>query len=175
MLAERVLARGIHAAELIPIRNQPAVVDAYVAAFREAGIVVTAGTEHNTPARIPLEPRCADGSLPSAAALEAFREGTCVVAAHQHLRASGRPGYVDAEGRLNPGFPDGAAPSPLVRRARRGADRRRGAGGRPMSCPQVGGRACRRRPSPRSTSSSRWPTASVATPSSRAVAGATHR
>jgi hypothetical protein len=106
-LAQRVLARGIHAAELIPTRNQPAVVDAYVGAFRAAGLVVTAGTEHNTRERIPLEPRCADGSPPSPVARAAFWEGTCVVAAHQHLRASGRPGYVDAEGRLNPGFPDG--------------------------------------------------------------------
>jgi hypothetical protein len=108
-LAQRVLGRGIHAAELIPIRNHPEVVDAYVAAFRAAGIIVTAGTEHNTPERMPLQPRCIDGSLPSPTAQAAFREGTCVVAAHQHLRASGRPGYVDGEGRLNPGFPDGEA------------------------------------------------------------------
>jgi hypothetical protein len=107
-LAQRLLARGIHAAELIPNRNRPAVVDAYVAAFREAGIVVMAGTEHNTRDRIPLEPRCVDGALPSPAARAAFREGTSVVVAHQHLRASGRPGYVDGQGRLNPGFPDGA-------------------------------------------------------------------
>jgi len=106
-LAQRVLERGIHAAELIPNRNRPAAVDAYVAAFRDAGIIVMAGTEHNTRARIPLEPRCVDGSLPSPAARAAFREATCVVAAHQHLRASGRPGYVDGRGRLNPGFPDG--------------------------------------------------------------------
>jgi len=106
-LAARVRERGIHAAELIPNRNRPAVVDAYVTAFRGAGLVVMAGTEHNTPARIPLEPRCVDGSLPSPSARAAFREGTCVVAAHQHLRASGRPGYVDGEGRLNPSFPDG--------------------------------------------------------------------
>ena len=32
-----------------------------------------------------------------------------MVAAHQHLRRRGRPGYVDREGRLNPGFPDGAS------------------------------------------------------------------
>ena len=106
-LAQRVLERGIHAAELIPNRNRPEVVDAYVAAFREAGLIVMAGTEHNTRARIPLEPRCVDGSLPSPAARAAFREATAVVAAHQHLRASGRPGYVDGGGRLNPGFPDG--------------------------------------------------------------------
>ena len=103
----RVLGRGIHLAELIPPRNTPAIVDAYVAAFRDAGILVLAGTEHNTRQRIPLEPRCVDGSLPSTAARAAFWEATCVVAAHQHLRASGRPGYVDREGRLNPGFPDG--------------------------------------------------------------------
>lgn len=106
-LAERLLSRGIPAAELIPGRNQPEVVDAYVAAFRDAGIVVTAGTEHNTRQRIPLEPRCVDGSLPSPAARAAFWEGTCVIAAHQHLRASGQPGYVDGQGRLNPSFPDG--------------------------------------------------------------------
>lgn len=107
LLAQRVLEMGIHAAELIPNRNQATVVDAYVAAFRNAGLVVMAGTEHNTTARIPLEPRCADGSLPTPSARAAFREATCVVAAHQHLRASGRAGYVDSEGRLNPGFPDG--------------------------------------------------------------------
>ncbi len=106
-LAERVIERGIHAAELMPNRNHPAVVDAYVAALREAGIIVMAGTEHNTRERIPLQPRCVDGSLPSPAARAAFREATCVVAAHQHLRASGQPGYVDGQGRLNPGFPDG--------------------------------------------------------------------
>jgi hypothetical protein len=108
-LVERLVARGIHAAELIPVRNRPAVVDVYVAAFRDAGIVVMAGTEHNTRERIPLEPRCRDGTLPSPAARAAFWEGACVAAAHQHLRASGQPGFVDGEGRLSPGFPDGAA------------------------------------------------------------------
>ena len=108
-LAERILGRGINVAELIPTRNQTEVVDAYVRAFRAAGILVLAGTEHNTQQRFALEPRCADGSLPSAASREAFWEATCVVAAHQHLRSSGRPGYVDREGRLAMGFPDGEA------------------------------------------------------------------
>ncbi|MHB8891323.1 MAG: PHP domain-containing protein [Candidatus Limnocylindrales bacterium] len=105
-LAARVLARGIHAAELIPNRNRPAVVDEYVAAFRLAGIIVTAGTEHNTAERIPLEPRCVDGSLPSEAAREVFWEGACVIAAHQHLRSQGRPGFVDRDGIPNGDFPD---------------------------------------------------------------------
>ena len=108
-LAERLQASGIFVAELIPGRNRPSIVDAYVSAFRESGIIVMAGTEHNTRARIPLEPRCLDGSLPSSGARAAFWEATCVVAAHQHLRVSGKPGYVDGEGRLNPGFPDGTS------------------------------------------------------------------
>ncbi|HEY5436811.1 MAG TPA: hypothetical protein VIK13_16415 [Candidatus Limnocylindrales bacterium] len=108
-LARRVLERGIHAAELIPIRNRPEVVDEYVDAFRSAGIIVTAGTEHNTSERIPLEPRCVDGSLPSEHARDIFWEGTCVIAAHQNLRSQGRPGFVDREGIPNPNFPNAEA------------------------------------------------------------------
>lgn len=96
-LAEQLLARGIHAAELIPVRNTRACVDAYVAAFTDAGILVMGGTEHNTPDRIPIEVACADGPV-SEIARQAFWEATCVVAAHQHLVAEGRPGYVDATG-----------------------------------------------------------------------------
>ncbi|MCA0295831.1 MAG: hypothetical protein LCH96_11095 [Actinobacteria bacterium] len=96
-LAAQLLERGIHAAELIPMRNTGACVDAYVAAFTAAGIVVMAGTEHNTPDRIPIEVACADGPL-SEFARRAFWEGTCVVAAHQYEVAAGRPGYVDATG-----------------------------------------------------------------------------
>jgi hypothetical protein len=107
LLAERLLGRGIHAAELIPGRNRPEVVDRYVAALRAAGIVVVAGTEHNTRRMIPLEPAALNGAALSEAALEAFWEGACVVAAHQHMAASGKPGYVDGDGRLTAGYADG--------------------------------------------------------------------
>jgi hypothetical protein len=106
-LAARLGALGIHAAELIPVRNAPDVVDAYVRAFRGAGIVVTAGTEHNTLDRIPLEPLARGGAALSEDARAAFYEGTCVIAGHQAERAAGRPGFVDAEGR--PGAADRAA------------------------------------------------------------------
>ncbi len=108
-LAARLVARGIYAAELIPIRNTVACVDAYVEAFTEAGIVVMAGTEHNTPERIPIEVACVDGPV-SARARLAFWEATCVVAAHQHLVAAGEPGYVDAVG-------DRTGSDPTARRA----------------------------------------------------------
>lgn len=102
-LARQLRDLGIHAAELIPIRNAPDVLDAYVAAFRSAGMVVTAGTEHNTLARIPVEPAARGGAPISDASRAIFDEGACVVAGHQAERAAGRPGYVDGDGRLGTG------------------------------------------------------------------------
>jgi len=96
-LAQKVIARNIHATELIPIRNKSAVVDEYVQAFLDAGLVVMAGTEHNTAERIPIDPFCADGPM-SSFARQAFWQGTCVVAAHQQLVTRGQTGFVDASG-----------------------------------------------------------------------------
>ena len=104
-LAAQLAERGIHAAELIPIRNTSACVDAYVKAFTDAGIVVMGGTEHNTLDRIPIEVACVDGPV-SDFARNAFWEATCVVAAHQHEVANGRPGYVDAAGARTGTDPD---------------------------------------------------------------------
>jgi hypothetical protein len=108
-LARRILARGIHCAELIPGRNRPEVVDRYVTALRGAGIVMLAGTEHNTQRMIPLEPAAMGGEPLSDLARDAFFEGTCVVASHQALASAGETGYVDGEGRLTGGFPEGEA------------------------------------------------------------------
>lgn len=108
-LAERLLERNVYVAELIPGRNSRNVVDRYVEAFRRAGIVVMAGTEHNTPRMIPLPPACLGGEPFSESAGQTFWEGTCIVVAHQHLVASGEPGYVDREGRLAGDFSDPAA------------------------------------------------------------------
>lgn len=106
LLAERLLSRGIYCAELIPVRNRPDVVDRYVASLRHAGIVVMAGTEHNAQRMIPLQPKALGGAQLSDLAREAFWEATCVVAAHQELVGSGRPGYVDSDGRLAGGYVD---------------------------------------------------------------------
>ncbi len=103
-LADELLDRGIYCAELIPVRNSGDAVDRYVAAFRSRGIVVTAGTEHNTQQPIPFMPACRDDQPLSELALEAFWEGTCVVVAHQHRVISGEPGYVDRHGRPNADF-----------------------------------------------------------------------
>jgi hypothetical protein len=108
-LVDQLLARNIFCAELIPVRNQGKVVDLYVAALRQAGIIVVGGTEHNTQRLIPLTPAAANRQPLSDYAQAIFWEGACVLAAHQQLGASGEPGYVDEGGRLNPAFDDGEA------------------------------------------------------------------
>lgn len=98
-LAQRLLDRGIHMAELIPIRNTVACVDEYVKAYEDAGLLVIAGTEHNTPDRIPLDPACVDGPV-SDYARQVFYDSACVIAAHQYLVSEGEPGYVDSAGHI---------------------------------------------------------------------------
>lgn len=103
-LIPELVARGIYAAELIPTRNAPDVLGRYVTALRGAGIIVTAGTEHNTPELAPLVPTCL-GGVPIPDDLEAiFLEGVAVIVAHQHRSTQGKPGYVLADGTLCPGY-----------------------------------------------------------------------
>jgi hypothetical protein len=99
-------ARGFECAEFIPIRNQPEVLSQYVRAMRAAGLVVTAGTEHNTLDLLPIEPACLKGAPVPAEVKEIFWEGACVVAAHQFLSLHGECGFVDAQGKPNPNYPD---------------------------------------------------------------------
>jgi hypothetical protein len=105
-LVERLGSHHIYGAELVTVRNTPECVDRYVKAWREAGIFVTAGTEHNTLERIPVDPTCVNGRPISESSRDIFWEGVCVVAAHQQLKQQGHAGYVDETGALNPGFPD---------------------------------------------------------------------
>jgi hypothetical protein len=92
-LVEKIKGLGLIAAEFIPVRNAPDVLDRYVKTLRNAGLVVTAGTEHNTLDLLPIEPTCLKGA-PIPEDLKAiFWEGACVVAAHQTLTAKGEPGF----------------------------------------------------------------------------------
>ncbi|MDO5727822.1 MAG: SDR family NAD(P)-dependent oxidoreductase, partial [Bowdeniella nasicola] len=98
-LADWLTKRNIHAVELIPNRNAGEIVDRYVRELDAAGFVVMAGTEHNTPDQIPLQPESSDGAL-SDRAREVFYAGACVVAAHQARRQRGVAGFVDGSGEL---------------------------------------------------------------------------
>lgn len=105
-LVENLRRLAFPMVEFIPIRNSPEVLLRYVRALRSAGFVVSAGTEHNTLDLIPLEPRCAGGAPIPEEAREIFREGACVIAAHQFLTLHGECGFVDAAGRPNDNYPD---------------------------------------------------------------------
>jgi hypothetical protein len=104
-LVADLTSRGIVCAEFIPLRNSAPTLSRYVYALRDAGLFVTAGTEHNTLELLPLTPTCLhDEPIPDD--LDAiFWEGACVVAAHQSLTQQGEPGYVDADGTPNPAYP----------------------------------------------------------------------
>jgi len=108
-LIENVRGLNVHCAEFIPIRNRPDVLRRYALAMRRAGLVVLAGTEHNTVDLLPIEPTCVQ-DLPIGEDLrEIFWEGACVVAAHQFLALHGRCGFVDEAGRPNAAFDSDAA------------------------------------------------------------------
>ncbi len=96
--------RGIHCAEVIPTRNQPAVLQQYVTAMRDAGIAVTGGTEHNTLELGPIEPGCAGGCHVPEPVREILRQGAELVAAHQMLSLHGEDGYVTDDGEPNPAW-----------------------------------------------------------------------
>lgn len=104
-----IKARGFECAEFIPIRNTPEVLTQYVRAMRAAGLVVTGGTEHNTLDLLPIEPTCVKALPVPDEVKEIFWEGACVVAAHQFLTLHGECGFVDAQGKPNPDYPDANA------------------------------------------------------------------
>jgi len=100
-LIENVKSRNIYCLEFIPGRNTPEVLSRYVKAIREAGLVVLGGTEHNSLDLIPIEPACVKGAAVPEEIKEIFREGACVMAAHQFLTLHGEVGFVDASGEPN--------------------------------------------------------------------------
>lgn len=89
---------GIECIELIPGRNDSSILKKFVEFFHEKGFLITFGTGHNTPEMIPLTVTTR-GSLPLDESLKKIGwEGSCVIAAHQYLRADGRQGYVLPDG-----------------------------------------------------------------------------
>ncbi|NLX54895.1 MAG: hypothetical protein GXY58_07270 [Planctomycetaceae bacterium] len=102
-LIAEIRARNIHAVEWVPVRNSVQLLREYALAMRAAGLVVTAGTEHNTLDLIPLDPFCRDGQVPEELRT-LFWEGACVVAGHQFLTLHGACGFVDGAGNPNPDY-----------------------------------------------------------------------
>jgi hypothetical protein len=90
--------RGFASIELIPARNTTEVLESYSQYFWDNGFVVTFGTEHNSPVMDPIEVHVEKNKKLSPAMVELNYKGACIVAAHQHLVAQGKKGYVDENG-----------------------------------------------------------------------------
>ncbi len=99
-LYQELTAKNIYSLELIPIRNYFDNLKKFVRFFREKGFVISFGTEHNTPDLIPLKVATRDLPLDDELREISF-EGSCVIAAHQYLRAKGEKGYVDEQGKAD--------------------------------------------------------------------------
>ncbi len=97
-LIETLKAEQYAMVELIPVRNQPDVLTEYVTAIRKAGIVVVAGTEHNTLDLLPIAPTCAGSQAIPQEVNDIFWEGVCVLAAHAFLKAHRQTGFAEAAG-----------------------------------------------------------------------------
>ncbi len=98
ILHRKLSSLGVGCIELIPGRNDLSILKKFVEFFNNEGFVILLGTEHNTPELTPLTVT-ARGTTPLDNSLRKISwEGSCVVAAHQYLRAHQRQGYVLSNG-----------------------------------------------------------------------------
>lgn len=91
--------RNIWSVEFIPTRNSLAVLEDYACYFNNKGMVVTFGSEHNTPAMEPIELFAGNKTRLTKMLLEINYEGACITAAHQYLVATEGTGYLNKEGK----------------------------------------------------------------------------
>jgi hypothetical protein len=84
--------------ELIPGRNSLTNLRKFVTFFNERNYLITFGTEHNTPEKIPLTVTARGSEALDDELKRIAWEGVCVIAAHQYLRAQGMQGYVLPDG-----------------------------------------------------------------------------
>jgi hypothetical protein len=98
VLSDKLKSRNIYCIEFIPGRNDFFILKEYVNYFRENGFILTFGTEHNTPDRIPLTVSCRNEVPLDDELLRISFEGACVIAAHQYLNARGEMGYINRFG-----------------------------------------------------------------------------
>ncbi len=101
VLFKKLKERGIHSIEFIPNRNNLKLLKEYAMFFWEKGMLVTFGTEHNTPDLIPLTIETTGGVALDYELKELAYNGACVVAAHQYLVANGKTGYVNEKGEIS--------------------------------------------------------------------------
>lgn len=92
-LLKRLKDRGFYSIELIPLRNRIEVVREYAEYFYEKGFVVSFGTEHNSPASLPLTVSCKKGESLDEKLSEISFNGAAFLAAHQYLTVKESQAY----------------------------------------------------------------------------------
>jgi hypothetical protein len=97
-LYSELTKRNIGCIEFIPGRNHADHLRKYVKYFNDKGFVILFGTEHNAPGMIPLTCYTRGKVTLDDFLLRISYEGTCVVAAHQYLRATQKTGFIDKQG-----------------------------------------------------------------------------
>ncbi|TLX74647.1 PHP domain-containing protein [Labilibacter sediminis] len=100
-LLKELKSRRVYSIEFIPNRNDIERLKDYAMFFWENEILVTFGTEHNTPEMIPLTVQTRGHVDLDEELKELSYKGACVVAAHQYLVAKGEDGFVKTNGERN--------------------------------------------------------------------------
>jgi hypothetical protein len=90
--------RGFPSVEFIPARNTIGVLEKYAGFCWDNGLIVTFGTEHNTPQMEPVKVFASGRTDLTLRLKEISHRGACVVAAHQYLVGYGRKGYINEHG-----------------------------------------------------------------------------
>lgn len=93
-LFHELIRNEVYAIELIPGRNDFAILKDFVSYFHSRDFVITFGSEHNTPQLDPLKITCRGGVELDEELKQICYEGTAVIAAHQVLVAGGKEGYL---------------------------------------------------------------------------------
>jgi hypothetical protein len=100
-LLKNLKEMGVGCVEMIPGRNDLQILKEYVEFFDKNGVVVTFGTEHNTPKLDPLTVSCRGGVALDDELMHIGYKGACVIAAHQYLVSKGETGFVNTDGTPN--------------------------------------------------------------------------
>lgn len=93
-----LVEKKIFSLELIPGRNDFAILKDFVRFFRSKNFLITFGTEHNTPQLDPVKVSCRGGVELDEELIRIGFEGACIIAAHQYLVANGQEGFLNADG-----------------------------------------------------------------------------
>jgi hypothetical protein len=95
--------RGIASVEFIPTRNTVTILEKYAGYCWDNGLIVTFGTEHNTPQMEPITVFASKGAELSPKLREIGYKGACIVAAHQYLVGTGEQGFIRKDGDISGG------------------------------------------------------------------------